>query len=58
MRFALINMQVGLASILSEYQLLPVKETPAKVNFTKKTFLLASDVGLPILYKKLPSAAA
>lgn len=52
-RFAHISMKIGLASILSEYELLQGKKTPAKINFEKKSFFVASDVGLPIVYKKI-----
>lgn len=54
----MISMKIGLANILLEYELLQGKETPAKLNFAKKTLFLVSDVGLPIVFKKIPSAAA
>lgn len=55
MRFALMNVKIAIAQILSEFQLLQGKETPVKLNYAKKTFFLASDVGLPIVYKKISS---
>lgn len=58
MRFGIINVKVGIANILSNYELLPGKETPSKINYSKKTLFLASDVGLPIIYKKITAAPA
>lgn len=51
-------MKIGLAKILSEYELLQRKETPVKIKNGKKSFFLASDEGLPMVYKKLQAVAA
>lgn len=51
-------MKVALANVVSEFKVLQGKETPVTINYAKKTIFLASDVGVPIVYEKIPSAAA
>lgn len=58
MRFALINVKIGLANILAEYELSEGHETPDQVNYSKKTLFISSDVGLPMIFKKTQSTDA
>ncbi|KAF2893763.1 hypothetical protein ILUMI_12408, partial [Ignelater luminosus] len=52
-RFGVLVGKLGLARILSEYELETSLDTPVPLKFETKTFLLASKVGLPIKFKKI-----
>ncbi|KAK4879864.1 hypothetical protein RN001_008010 [Aquatica leii] len=57
-RFGLLAAKIGIIQILSEYEVLKCADTPARIEFTSKSVLLASKVGIPIQFKKSHSLAA
>ncbi|KAK5646918.1 hypothetical protein RI129_005382 [Pyrocoelia pectoralis] len=52
-RFGLIVTKAGLVQLLSEFEIERSADTPVPIKFETKTFLLASDVGLPLKFKKI-----
>ncbi|CAH0557246.1 unnamed protein product [Brassicogethes aeneus] len=57
-RFGLLGTKVGLAKIISEYELIKIKETPVPLVYEQKSFILASKTGIPLKFKKCVSHAA
>nr|UVK78545.1 cytochrome P450 [Anoplophora glabripennis] len=47
-RFAMMNVKIALINILSQFAVEPTSTTPVPINFTKKSFTLRSNVGLPM----------
>ncbi|KAB0797624.1 hypothetical protein PPYR_08617 [Photinus pyralis] len=52
-RFGLITTKMGLVQLLSEFQVERSSDTPVPIKFETKTFLLASDIGLPMKFRKI-----
>lgn len=52
-KFGLTVMKIGLANILSEFEIERCKDTPVPLKYKTKGFLLASAAGLPIKFKKI-----
>ncbi|RZC41682.1 p450 domain containing protein [Asbolus verrucosus] len=51
-RFGMLGTKLGLIHILSEFELERSPDTPVQVKFEPKSLVLASDVGLPMRFKK------
>ncbi|KAF2893764.1 hypothetical protein ILUMI_12409 [Ignelater luminosus] len=56
-RFGLLVGKLGLARILSEYELERSLDTPVPLEYETKCLILASKVGLPMKFKKILSDA-
>ncbi|KAF2879313.1 hypothetical protein ILUMI_26868 [Ignelater luminosus] len=52
-RFGFLVCALGLAHILSEFEVVRNSDTPVPLVYEKKGFLLASTVGLPVAFRKL-----
>lgn len=52
-RFGFITSKLGLAHILSEFEIIKTAETPVPLEYETKGFLLGSKHGLPIGFKEL-----
>lgn len=50
-RFGYLNVLTGLAFIISKYKVKPSENTPKKIKFNSKGFLLASEEGLPMIFE-------
>nr|WCC58058.1 cytochrome P450 [Pharsalia antennata] len=56
-RFGMLAVKIGLTHILSEFVIERTSETPVPVKFAARSFLLQSDVGLPMKFTKVPPTA-
>lgn len=56
-RFGLIATKLGLVHILSNFELTKSANTPVPIKYGTKTFLLSSEIGLPIKVNKFVSVA-
>ncbi|XP_056633285.1 cytochrome P450 6k1-like [Diorhabda sublineata] len=52
-RFGKLSMQVALVNIIKNFTVEMCQETPNPIKFDRKTFLLTSDVGLPMKITKI-----
>jgi len=57
-RFGLMGVKLGLAHVLSEFEIERSSDTPVPLEYETKSFLLFSKVGLPLKFKKIISDAA
>ncbi|KAK4879863.1 hypothetical protein RN001_008009 [Aquatica leii] len=51
-RFGLLTTKVGVCQILSEFEVETCADTPVPIEFTTKSFFLASTVGIPLKFKQ------
>lgn len=52
-RMAILVLQIALSHILLNYEVLPSKETPKKLHYDLRTFLLIANGEIPLIFRKL-----
>jgi hypothetical protein len=53
MRFALMQIKVGLSQILSRFEVEPCNDTPLEIDFDSKSFLLAVSGEIPLSFNRI-----
>jgi hypothetical protein len=52
-RFALMQTKAGLIRILSQFEVLPTKDTPVPLKLHPKPFLMQSEGEIPLVFRKI-----